>query len=81
MSGMKKLSEAAIRRGNALARQGAAEPMETVTTSVRFGGDLRCWLEAQAAARGGVSVQSVITEILTGVMIETMEQDQGEKNG
>lgn len=54
-------------------RASVDEAPETVSSTVRFNGDLKRFLDAQASAWGGVSTQSVITTILTAVMHETLK--------
>jgi hypothetical protein len=78
MTGLKDLLNAAIGRGTETTKRKADEPMETVSTTVRFGGDLRLFLEAQAEAWGGVSTQAVITTILNGTMHETLEHNRNQ---
>ncbi len=73
MTGLMDLIGGMVRRGNEAAKLTADEQLETVSSTVRFGGDLRRFLEAQADAMGGVSTQSVVTMILNGVMRETLE--------
>lgn len=74
MAGLIDLFANMVGRGNELTRAAADEPMETVSSTVRFGGDLRRFLESQATA-GGISVQAVITAALNSVMHETLGND------